>query len=973
MNTSAAGASRRSLLAELRLLVAVALLPLLGLIGWNAYDRLQHELVEALAVASRLARFTATDTERFLRITEGLLAAAVRHPAVASPGGRDCDQAFTAFAALAPAYSGYVTTDPQGRVVCSGSLPEIDRLPGGAYAPLPPASAQAGLWVGRAQPDAAGGWIVPITQPLRHAEGRPEGFATVRFHTGQFQIVVAGARQPEGAVAGIMDGAGQLLARTGDSPALGAGFGLAAAHAALGGRSDGVLRASGRGGAAYLYAFARVAGTDWVAFSALPVAPAQAAALRSMRNSTAMGLAALVLAIALASVFGRRLLRPVLGAARAARRAAGSDAVARLPETGPAELAFVARQFNRLLDALASERLAHAESAARLRDLYRLSTDWYWEQDAGHRFTKVEGVAYETAPIVKNPVGLRRWEIPGYAPLEGDWDDFRARLDRHEPFYDAMFRQATPAGVARYLRVSGVPVFDVAGAFAGYHGVAADVTHEMTQRLALQESERRYRDLFDKNHLINLLVDPASGRIVDASEEACAFFGHSCALLAQQSLDALGLRSRDGQAPVADFLRAAGTAARELDCRARDGQPRVLEAHAGEVEAGGRNLLLVTLHDVTARRRAEGELRKLVRAVEQSPASIVITDTEGNIEYVNPRCEEVTGYTREEVLGRNPRVFQSGLTPRAVYEELWRTLKAGGEWRGELCNRTKQGEPYWEYASISAVLDEAGRIAHFVAVKENITGRKRREAEILELNETLDRRVAERTAELERANRELDAFSYSVSHDLRAPLRSINGFVHLVEECDGAALSAEGRQHLARVKHNALRMGELIDDMLKFARIGRGALDLRTVSLGETAAETVRELQAEFPQAVATVAALPEAVCDPVMLKQVFANLIGNAFKYSAKRADARIEVGAREEGGETVYYVCDNGAGFDMRHAQRLFGVFQRLHHEREFPGTGVGLAIVKRIVERHGGRVWAESSPGAGATFHFTLGKAA
>ncbi len=929
MNLPAFESSRRALSSELWRLVAAALLPLFGLFAWSAWERLHLETAESLEIAGRLASFTATDTERFLHITQGLLDVAVRHPAVAGPSGRDCDPAFAAFASLKPAYSGYGVADAQGRVLCSGGLPVVDRLPAGARLPLP--ADRARFWVGASQPDGAGGWFVPIALPLRPAAGAADGFASVRLHPEQFRFVVEGTRLPEGAVVGLLDDGGQLLARAGDNPAFGGGPSLAAAQAALGAGDRGTLEGAS-GGAACLYGFARVAGTGWVAFSALPAATARANTLDSLRGSVIAWLAALILAFIFVWAFGRRLLRRAAGAARAAEY-----------------------------------------SEARLHDFQRLSADWYWETDAEHRFVRADGLAFEAAPILKDVIGKRRWELPGYAPLEEGWEAFRARLERREAFHDIVFRQETSSGEIRYPRASGAPVFEANGAFAGYRGVAADATREIAQRLVLQKSERRYRDLFNKNHLINLLAEPETGRIVDASEEACRYFGHSYALLAQFDLDALGLRPHGGDQPAIGFLRAAGTVAREFDWRARDGQARVLEANAGEVDVGGRRLLLVTLHDITARRKAEDELRKLARVVEQSPVSIIITDAEGNIEYVNSRCEEMSGYTRDEVLGGNPRLFQSGLTPQAVYEDLWRTLKTGGEWRGELCNRTKAGEPYWEFATISAMLDEAGRIAHFIAVKEDITGRKRREAEIIELNRTLDQRVAERTAELERANRELDAFSYSVSHDLRAPLRAINGFAHLVEESDGAALSAEGRGYLERVRRNALRMGELIDDMLRFARVGRGDIELRKVSPGETAADVVRELQAEYPRAAATVAALPEAVCDPRMLKQVFANLIGNAFKYSARREDARIEVGAREEDGETVYFVRDNGAGFDMRHAQRLFGVFQRLHHERDFPGTGVGLATVKRIVERHGGRIWAEAAPGEGATFLFTLGRVA
>ena len=918
---------RPSLFSGLWLLAAAALLPVLGLVAWNLHDRLEHRLAEVEAVALRLASFTAADTARLLAVAETLLEAAARQPGAAA--GRDCDRAFAALAALGPAYGGYAVADAAGRVLCSGGLAGGGRLPEGAHLELPPQAARGGFWIGAARPDAAG-WTVPLLRPLDAA-----GFAGVRLRAAELRLLVA-VRLPEGAAAGILDGAGRLLAGDGDDIVFAARSGLGAARTALGeGGAGGAGGWRGRGedGAEYQYGFARVAGSDWTAVAVLPVAAQHAAAWADALRAVLAALAALALAAVLVFCSGRRLLR---------RAAAVAE----------------------------SAHAALAAGEARLRDLFALAADWWWEDDAGHRFTRVGGAAYATAPVDKNVIGKRRWELPGYAPAAEGWDDFRARLARREAFYDLVFAQTPPSGATRYLRVSGVPAVDAAGAFAGYRGVAADITAEWTQRLALAASERRYRDLFEKQHLIALLVDPADGRIAEANAEAAACFGQSPLLLAQQRLGELGLRPRQDGPAVADWLRDGAPTAAAFTWTAADGRRRVLEAQAGPAGTAERRLVLLVFFDITARSDAETALRRLSVAVEQSPTSIIITDPAGNIEWVNPYFEQVTGWPRQEVLGRNPRILQSGLTPRAVYAELWRTLLAGGVWRGELCNRSRAGELYWEQAAITAVRDEAGRVSGYIAVKENITELKRREAQIADLNATLERRVTERTEELARANRELDAFSYSVSHDLRTPLRAIHGFSHMLEEADGAALSAEGRALLGRVKHNAVRMGELIDDMLQFARIGRAELALKKVSPAETAREIVREQREQYPQAEATVDDLPEALCDPAMLRQVFANLIGNAFKYSARAAAPRIEVGARYDAGETVYFVRDNGAGFDMRHAKRLFGVFQRLHHERDFPGTGVGLAVAKRIVERHGGRIWAESAPDEGATFSFTLG---
>jgi PAS domain S-box-containing protein len=585
------------------------------------------------------------------------------------------------------------------------------------------------------------------------------------------------------------------------------------------------------------------------------------------------------------------------------------------------------------------------------------------------------------------------------------WDHWNQATATGGP-YSVESRLRAADGSYRWFLMRGEPVRDASGDIVKWFGTCTDIDDMKRAQAALHDSEERFQAMANGIPQLAWMAEP-DGNIFWYNQRWYDYTGTT-----PEQMQRLGWERVHDPEVLPKVLEgwkgaiAAGTPFEmEFPLRRGDGKfgtflTRVMPLK----DAAGRvTRWFGTNTDISERKRTEERLARLAQelsmqarelagsrlaledqtlmlrsVLDSMVEGLVASDENGKFILWNPAAARIVGMEASNVPALEWNQHYGVYLPDTVTpfppekNPLFRAIRGEVSSAEMFLRNPEVAEGVWIESTASPLKDKDGKVRGGVIAFRDITQRKADEREIRKLNEELEERVVQRTAQLEAVNQELEAFAYSVSHDLRAPLRHIGGFSKILMEDFAASLNPEALHHLQRIEDGTQRMGLLVDELLNLARVGRHALKLQVSSLNSIIEEVVSLLQPEAEGRVITwkIAQLPSAKCDPILIKQVFQNLIANALKFTRPRERAVIEIGCLQESGETVIFVRDNGVGFNLKYQDKLFGVFQRLHRAEDFEGTGIGLATVQRIVRKHGGRVWAEAEIDKGATFYFTLG---
>lgn len=500
-----------------------------------------------------------------------------------------------------------------------------------------------------------------------------------------------------------------------------------------------------------------------------------------------------------------------------------------------------------------------------------------------------------------------------------------------------------------------------------------DITERKTAEIELRESEKRYRHLFEHNPAPMLIYERVSLQLLAVNEAFLKHYGYSFDQV--ESMRLPDLYPEEQKIPIVELAnRIVGHAHAGEWCHVKaNGDVIDILAISHDISFEHRNCRIAVINDITERKKAEQALReseeKYRKVIESATDSIAILK-DGITQYVNPRLLNFSGYSEEEVIGKP---FIDHVAPdqkNVVMQNYQKRISGEKAPIGYELNVILKGNKTVTVEVTASIFNYMGAPAELVFLHD-ITERKQIENRILQINEELEEKVQLRTRQLEEANKELETFSYSVSHDLRAPLRAISGFTKILTEDYSKIIGDEGQRICNVIQDETTRMEHLIDDLLAFSRLNKSSMNSALTDMNELVSEIFEETKKQYSDKKVTFELnhLLPAMADRNLMRQVWVNLFSNAFKFSSKKEHIEIKVGCTKKQDEIIYFIEDKGAGFNPKYNNKLFGVFQRLHSLKDFQGTGVGLAIVHHIILRHGGRIWAEGKMNEGATFYFSL----
>ncbi len=631
---------------------------------------------------------------------------------------------------------------------------------------------------------------------------------------------------------------------------------------------------------------------------------------------------------------------------------------------------------------LESQKAELEKTVETLEETQKLAKIGSWEVD-------VEQMTCEWSEEVYNI-----HEIPAGTPVTVD-EGIKCYREDYQPVIEKAVNEAveqqenwdeecvlvTRSGKETWVRILGAPVFED-GKLTKLRGLLMDIDEFKREEEERLKTELKFRSIFNNTFNFTGLLDP-DGILIEANQSALDFGGFTLE-------EARGLHFADApwwslSKEINEKLRRSIKKAAEgefirydVDVVGVGGQVITIDFSINPVfNAEGEVIYLVPEgRDITERIELVEQLelseKQLRQFIEQAPIAVAMLDND--MKYITTSKKWFEEY----------EINEKSLKGKSHYD-LFPEIRNMPEWmqiHQEVLNGVekinpkdkfirKDGSVQWISWKLIPWYNEPGEVGGMIMYTADITNEVEYREKLENLNELLEQQVEKRTQELNRVNKELESFSYSVSHDLRAPLRSINGFAKILEEDHNDSLNEEARRLIRIIRKSALRMGQLIDDILNFSRLGRKALNIGRIETGKLVREVIKETEEIYSDSTLEVEIrdLPDIKADLSLMKQVFSNLISNAVKYSSHRDKVLLRLASEIKDDVVILSISDNGVGFDMKYHDKLFGVFQRLHSADEFEGTGVGLAIVKRIINKHGGDIWAESEPGKGSTFYISL----